>query len=202
MSNDAEYQSLRNELLAISSRQFSMLTFAFTATAALIGLGVNSENNKSLIVLTSLIILGFAGVQLVSHAYSTMRIATFIYYFIEPGNEDLNWETYMREYRNEIRQHKYNILSKFSWPSYEMLLIVVGWICVIIAGLLSFQQNAQFYKIAVILIVGFLWLLFSIWLRLRMNAAASGELDKELQSAWKAVASKRPGSDLDSPEKA
>jgi hypothetical protein len=143
-------------------------------------MGVNSKNNNSIVILTSLIPLSFVGLQLVSHAYSIMRIATYIFYFIDPQNKYLNWESYMREFRSKVSQREYPLLAKFSLPAYENILIVVGWICIGIASILAFGTNARSYEIYVVLGTTVLWMIFSIWLWRRMKIAVTGEMDKEL----------------------
>jgi hypothetical protein len=190
MSIEIEYQTLRTELLEVSGRQLTVLAFAFSVTAALVGWGLSSNNNNSIVVLTSLIPLSFAGLQLVSHAYSIMRIATYIYYFIEPKSEHLNWESYMREFRSRISQREYPLLARFSWPAYENLLIVVGWICIGIAFILAFGGNAGSYEIYVTSGAAVLWLIFSIWLWHQMKMAVSGEMDRELEGIWASLATK------------
>lgn len=197
MSQDTEYASLREEILQLSARQFNTTTFAITATVLLIGYGIESDNNKSLILIVPLIILAFAGFQMVSQAYATMRIATYIYCFIEPRNENYNWETYMRAYRAEVTHDP--IFSRLSWPSYQTLLVAVGWFCVILSIVFA-SQTAEILILPII--ASLLWLWFTIWFIPKMKKAVSGDIDTQLTKVWEKIAANvknqdAPAADLD-----
>lgn len=189
MPGDQEYQSLRAEILAVSGWQLTLLTFSFSVSAALLGWGMTRGENRSLIVLTPLIVLYFAGSQLVSHAYSIMRLASYIRCVIEPTRGDLSWESSMYAVREELenKPQEYPLLVGFSWPAYEYLLMVVGWLCIGLAAVLAVEDDVQVSIGIVIGMAAVIWLWFSWWLHRRMGAATQGDLDDELEKLWGAV---------------
>ena len=76
MSRDTEYQTLREEILNNAGRQFNMVSFALTVTAALIGYGLTSGN--ALVFLVPLLMLALTLIHLVRNIYSILRIASYI----------------------------------------------------------------------------------------------------------------------------
>lgn len=181
--NHEEYSSLRDELDRLSTRRFTTATFAVTATAALLGFAFQSSEHQSLIMLTPLLILGFAGVQLVSQAFSTLRIVTYIRRFIEPQTDSLNWETSMHKYR--VKVPEYAKLRSLSWPSYQGMVLALGWVCVILAGTFAGGDTLSF---VLTIVSGLLWLLFSVWLVIRMNQLSSGAVETALDDLWERIA--------------
>lgn len=203
MSQIEEYRSLRTEILEVSGRQLTILTVTFTATAALIGIGIQSQ--QPFVVLASLIALTFAGIEMVSHAYSIMRIASYIRSRIESEIPELNWETSMHDLRKLILEGKVPQMERFIWPSYENLVIVVGFSGIIVAFILAISsevpitQNAtgsqiphaepSIFVLASIALVTVIWILFSFWLKKMMNMAVSGEVGAVMHSAWEQLSS-------------
>lgn len=189
MSEISEYNSLRTELLQVNERQLQTTTFALTVTVAIIGLGIRDQDYRSFIMLVPLIILFFAEIQMVSQAYSTMRIATYIHTFIERDNENLNWETHMRIYRQKVKSSR--LLSRLSWPSYQLVLVSTGWICVILSILFALSSSQEDVKlipnVILSLSAALLWLVSSIWFLRRMNLAVSGVVEKEFDRLWSAA---------------
>jgi len=201
MSETTELGSLRQEILQLSERRRNTTTFAITATVAIIGLGMQSQSHKSLIMLIPLIILFFAGIQMASLYYSTLRIATYIRKFIEPENENLHWETYMCAYRDKVAE--YPKLSRLSWPSYQMALVAVGWICTILSLVFALEPtigtptSGLNLSIIVSLSAAILWLIFSIWFLRKMSLAMLSETDKEFEKLWSKIAEEVNGKRAD-----
>lgn len=199
MSHLSEYESLRAEIIDVSGRQLTTLTVAFTVAGALIGFGFQAR--EPFVVLSSIIVLTFAGIQLVNHEYSIMRIACYIRRYIESKDPELNWETYMRHFRKKASSRKTPLGLRLSWPSYQFLVIFVGVISIFVALVLALSpansvdltsesneavlNSINKYAFQVIAIVSLLWILFSWWLARMMRRAANGELgdilDKEFQ---------------------
>lgn len=171
----AEYNELRAELLQLSQSRLSVTTFAITATVALLGFGVQSDKHQSLIMLAPLMVLVLAAIQMITQAFSTMRVATYIRLQIESADEQLNWETYMRQYRAEVRAQP--DLRRLSWPSYEVVLVAAGLICAALS--IVFAESAWLTVLSAAMAV--LWLLFSVWFVLTMGRATSGDLERELE---------------------
>lgn len=192
MPETTELESLRDEILQLSGRRLNATTFAITVTVGIIGFGLQSQSHKSLIMLIPLIILFFAGIQMASLYHSTVRIATYIRKFIEPKNENLHWETFMHAYRTHVAE--YPKLSRLSWPAYQIVLVGVGWICVILSFVFAVEEVSAvstpgFYLSFIAPISGaILWLIFSIWFLRSMKLVVSGVLDAEFERMWSNLA--------------
>jgi hypothetical protein len=181
MSRDTEYQTLRKEILDRSGRQFNMVSFALTVTVALIGYGLTNAN--ALIFLVPLLMLALILILLVFNYYSVLRIASYIRLFIELEEEDLKWETYMRKFRTEAGSRKYALHAGPTLPSYELVLFVTGWICIVLAFF-----YARGYQFLVPTVVAVLWLLFWIIVRRWINYQTSGQLERDFDGIWAEVA--------------
>jgi hypothetical protein len=181
MSRDTEYQTLRKEILDRSGRQFNMVSFALTVTVALIGYGLTNSN--ALIFLVPLLMLAMILIHLVRNIYAILRITSYIRLFIEPEEKNLKWETYMRQFRTEEKDRKYFIPIQHTLPSYELVLFVTGWICIVLAFF-----YAKGYQLLVPIVIAVLWLLFWIVVRRWINYQTSGQLERDFDAIWTEVA--------------
>lgn len=87
----AEYQMLQDEIASNSSLVAQVFIFSVTATAALIGYGIEAGN--WLVFLAPFAVLLPSMWFIASQLEATVRIATYIRLFLEPDVEGLNWET-------------------------------------------------------------------------------------------------------------
>jgi len=182
MSRDTEYQTLREEIRNDVDRQFNMVSFALTVTAALIGYGLTSGN--ALVFLVPLLMLALTLILLVRNIYSILRIASYIRLFIELEEKDLKWETYIRQFRTTAeRSRKYSIHVRYTLPSYGLVLLVTGWICIVLS-----LFYAKDYQLVVPIVIAVLWLLFCILVNRWISYEASGQLERDLDAIWTEVA--------------
>lgn len=181
MPQDTEYQTLRKEILDNAGRQFNMVSFALTVTAALIGYGLTSKN--ALVFLVPLLMIALTTIHLVRNIYSILRIASYIRSFIEPKEDNFKWETYMRQFRAEERKRKHPIHVRHTLPSYELVLVLTGWICVVLAFL-----HAESYQLIAVSIVAVLWLLFWVVVHRWISYETSGQLERDFDTIWAEVA--------------
>ena len=183
MSRDTEYNTLRAEILQNANRQFSMVGFAFTVTAALIGYGLTSKN--AFIFLVPLPVLALVLIHLIRNIYSIMRISSYIRTFIEREEKDLKWETYICRFRTEERSQKQPSQIRHTLPSFELVLFVAGWLCIILSLL-----YAQGYQYLAAIAVAILWLSFWVIIRRWIRYETSGQLECDLDAVWAEVARK------------
>jgi hypothetical protein len=89
MDSKAVYETLRQELLDAYHRQINVVTFTFTATAAIIGFAFTAHN--PMIFLLPILILWLCLVQLNNTMYSVFTISVYIRKFIESTNDFPRW---------------------------------------------------------------------------------------------------------------
>ncbi len=181
MSQDKEYNTLRAEILQNSNGQFSMVSFAITVTVALIGYGFT--NNNSFIFLAPLLVLALVLIHLIRNIYSMLRIASYIRMFIECEADGLKWETYMHRFRAKTSNQKQFSHIQHTLPSYELLLFITGWICILLSLL-----YAKEYQLIVPIVVGILWFLFWILIRRWIRYEISGQMERDFDAIWREVA--------------
>jgi DNA-binding XRE family transcriptional regulator len=183
MSRDKEYDTLREEILQNSGRQFGMVSFAITVTVALIGFGL--ENANPFIFLVPLLVLALVLIHLIRSIDSIHRIASYIRMFIEYDEDDLKWETYICQFRKEARSRKHSTHIRHTLPSYELMLSATGWVCIS----LSFAYANDQERI-VPFALAFLWARFSYVIRRWIEHETSGKLERDLDGVWADVAQK------------
>ncbi len=86
----AEYNALRNEVLAITNRRVQRLSVTWTALAALITASSISKTPE--IASLSLLFVASAWADELSLLLQTSRIGRYIEFFIEPYVDGLSWE--------------------------------------------------------------------------------------------------------------
>ncbi len=201
-----EYNTLRQELLDLSSRQLNTLSLAITVTLGLIGFSIQLVSSSDhpqflysgLLSLSPLIILYFAGLQIQTQSYTTMRIASFIAINIEEKwlPHYRGWETCMGVYR---RKGKLEIGkgygSSISWKSYQFVVPLIGYICIVISLvflILALNQQAgpePGFIILVIVLFLFvvLWSIFTkSYFRMLANVL-KGEVFDQYSDFWKNI---------------
>ena len=57
MSNEIEYESLRQEILELFQREFQSITIGLTSTGAILGFGLSQQNTSPVIFLVPILIL-------------------------------------------------------------------------------------------------------------------------------------------------
>lgn len=91
VSKEAEYTSLREELIAHQSRRETVLSIGLAATAALIAVGVEQGSTYTLLLV--LFILFAVHLQITDIHAGIQRIATYLRVVHEGEGSDLRWET-------------------------------------------------------------------------------------------------------------
>jgi hypothetical protein len=193
MSQDAEYESLRQEILGDKDREFNIINFGFTATAGLIGLGFTT--GQSLIFLTPLVVLTMALIQIKNVLYSSLTKAVHIRVAIESRNPDLNWEQCINRHRENVRNGRGPGYLLFEISPYMTVTMVLGGICVLMACYFSIFPLKKIERIAPLgmlgqtasFVFGFLWVCFSIYIGRQIRHATSGEYERELEKEWKRI---------------
>jgi hypothetical protein len=193
MSQDAEYESLRREILGDKDREFNIINFGSTATAGLIGLGFTT--GQSLIFLTPLVVLTMALIQVKNVLYSSLTKAVHIRVVIESRTPDLNWEQCINRHRENVRNRRGPGYLLFEVSPYMAVTMVLGGICVLMACYFSIFPLKKIERIASLgmieqiasFVFGFLWIYFSIHIGRRIRHATSGKYEKELEGEWKKI---------------
>jgi hypothetical protein len=181
MSRDKEYSTLRAEILQNSNGQFGMVSFAITVTVILIGYGFTNAN--AFIFLVPLLVLALVLIHLIRNIYSILRIASYIRMFIEQGEDDLKWETYIHQFRTVVSSRKQLVHIQHTLPSYELVLSVTGWICIVLS-----LFYAREYQLIAPIVVGILWFLFWIVIRRWIRYETSGQMERDFDAVWAEVA--------------
>jgi hypothetical protein len=104
VSKEAEYQSLRQELLEHQSRRLPILEMALGASAALFAAGLQLSNPY--LPLIALFLLHSARVQIAQAVYGVQRIATYLRIMHEADDPQLNWETASYEVRRATQNEQ------------------------------------------------------------------------------------------------
>ena len=89
----------------------------------------------------------------------------------------------LHQFRTEARSRKYSIHVRHTLPSYELVLFVTGWICIV----LSFFY-AKGYQLVAPIVVAVLWLLFWIVVHRWIKYETSGQLERDFDAIWTEVA--------------
>lgn len=177
MSREVEYNALRAEIREYQSRQFTMVSFAITATVTLIGYGTTNKN--ALVLVTPILILTLVLLQLVRNIFHIFRVGTYIRAFIKPNEVSLNWETYSRQFRILRTGQERLVHFRHDLPSYEVVLISTGWACIILSFIFSIG-----YEFLVPLLLAIYWLIFWTMIRRRIKYQTSGQLEIDLDLIW------------------
>ncbi|MCB9423193.1 MAG: hypothetical protein H6667_25570 [Ardenticatenaceae bacterium] len=157
----AEYESLREELISHQSRRESVLSIGLTLAMALVAGGIEFKNPY--LLLAVLLIVFAIRVQITHIHAGIQRIATYLRVVHEEDNPDLNWETTSYHIRSSSLQNqspqigKFKILITPAFSPMEYLLGLTGVVSVIAATLIIQPKNTQMTLIT--LIVGGAWLL-------------------------------------------
>lgn len=200
MSQTTEYESLRQEILEDKEREFNIITFSFTATAALIGFGFSTNPKEPLMFLTPLPILTMALIQLKNVLYSSLTKAVHIRIVIESGNPELNWEHCINTYRNILRSKKKKGHPLFEISPHMIVIIVIGILC----SLTTFYFSDKQYQQIISLIFIISWISFSVYISRRIWYAISGKYERDLEDMWAEIWAKRESENtttLPSPKK-
>ena len=180
MSKDIEYQSLRNEILDNSNRQLNIVNLALGATVVLIGYGV--DKSSSLTILAPLLLLALAQLQLVRSVYTILRIASYIRLFIESDDDNYNWETRIRHFRQRVPYQKHSIHVRHTLPSYGMGLFLTGVSCIILS--ITYAKNLEYIIIVATFV---LWVWFSVIIFRWIKYETSDQLENDFDDVWKEV---------------
>jgi len=183
-----EYSTLRTELIALSGRQISILALTMTATGVIVGIGLDSNSNQSIVVLSPLMLLCFAGLQIISQAFATIRISSYISLFLEKETTHMRWETAMYHYRdsNGIKA-KRNLSAGLGWRSFQIIIPGVGFFCLALSFILIDKSKDLWPQVWPPLVITLLWSAFSLFYVSRLERVASGEVDKWHRDHWAKV---------------
>lgn len=123
-----EYQKLKDEYSLLTNQISNTVTFSVTACVAIFGYIINSANPRIFFFLLPMLIIYPVCYIIISRLQSIVRLAAYIYVFLEPEG-DLKYET---------RYLKFKTKSRFKLAfSQTVLLIYLGLIIVNIAIFVS-----------------------------------------------------------------
>lgn len=178
MSQENEYQTLRQEILDDQGREFNIINLSFTATAALIGFGFTASHRDALIFLAPLALLTMTLFQLNNILYYMLAKAVYIRVVIESRNPDLNWEHCIHSRRDILRKKRDASHLIFSVSNYNIITIIVGFLCVLMS---YYYADCSYQRIASV-VFGSLWAIISIYINRKTQCAVSGDYEKELEA--------------------
>jgi len=150
--NDAEYNSLRTELIHHDRTCLTILGLLLTASTAIYGLVVNKDLFYLLILLSVIWYVGF--LYLVEKRSNIKRISFYIQIQAETEDSDLNWESWSRNYRYEINANHVFYLPSRSPLKLEYSLAIItlivncAWFCYLI-----FDKFKNEYNILIVILV-------------------------------------------------
>lgn len=163
VSKEAEYTSLREELIAHQSRRETVLSIGLAATVALIAVGI--EQSSAYTLLLVLFILFAVHLQITDIHAGIQRIATYLRVAHEGEGSELRWETasYLIRRADLDRQGAKKMTPKKTpvFSSMEFLLLATGSATWVIAAL--FTQGLFTLASGIWLVSGFVW--FAGWFR-------------------------------------
>lgn len=162
VSKEAEYSSLREELISHQSRRESILSIGITAAVGLIVIGIDQSNPYT--PLFALLVLIAVRIQITEIHAGIQRIATYLRVVHEGQNSDLHWETTSFSLRQADLKNPNSkrwvpkILPIFSSMEYFIALIcIASWVIALSIGL---AKPEPVWVIQVL--SGLLWL--AVWL--------------------------------------
>ncbi|HEX9989078.1 MAG TPA: hypothetical protein VGE45_11455 [Chloroflexia bacterium] len=196
MYKSDEYQTLRQELLDSYTREVNIVTFGFTATAAIIGFGFTTQSPPSLtalIFLVPLLMLALILLQVNNSIYTILTISVYIrVFFEEDENNGLHWERTISDLRTSLRHNiftrkpqtktrrPFHLLPVTLLTELWYLVASVAMAVICIALALSYDTSGQYWT--VIIMSAILWLIVctptSIWI---MKAVLGDYEDKMVQ---------------------
>jgi len=185
MDATEEYKTLRQEILDWYTREVNLITFGFTATAAILGYGFTAQgtnpNPNPLVFLVPILILGLILVQLNNSISSILTISVYIRVFIECKSDGPKWETTIDALRNHFRKQKrFHLVTLLTEIQYALASIGMGMICVLLA--FYYDSSKQYYWISVM--IGLAWLAWSVvWFRPLLRAT-SGQFERDLRKTY------------------
>ncbi len=210
-----EYKTLRAEILLLLNRELTLVSFTFTATAAILGFAFSQ--GISLLFLVPLLMLRLVLFQLNDSARSVARISAYIRIFLEPNDPGLNWETRMDDLRDALQSQPLptyvgrtlrSLLSAgrlrsvgsmswyypglralrnpiFSTASSQIVAIVLGFISIFLALYYSLYPNSSYESVICVVVAGF-WAIISAETYSQLHYVKSGDYEKYLESLWAA----------------
>lgn len=163
VGKEAEYTSLREELIAHQSRRETVLSIGLAATVALIAVGIEQGSTYTLLLV--LFILFAVHLQITDIHAGIQRIATYLRVVHEGEGSELRWETvsYLIRRADLDRQGTKRVTPKKTpvFSSMEFLLLATGSATWVIAAL--FTQGFFTLASGIWLVSGFIW--FVAWFR-------------------------------------
>jgi hypothetical protein len=194
MDNKIVYETLRQEILDMYHRQINLVTFTFTATAAILSFGFTAKN--PMIFLLPIVILWLSLMQLSNSMYSVFTISIYIRKSIEGTTDVAKWEqdisslrTYLRERRPISALRYFNPIISFDVYHYAKAIIVMGIACIgLCVWYATFWPDLKDNEIVMSYLASFFgaifWATRSIKLFEPIAFINSGKFEKELPGVW------------------
>ncbi|MCA9875265.1 MAG: hypothetical protein KDE56_06850 [Anaerolineales bacterium] len=188
-NKQAEYDSLRTELISHQSRRESAMSIGLTLSIALIAAGIELKNPY--ILLSVLLILFAIRVQ-ITHIHSGIqRIATYLRVAHEENNPDLNWETTSYQVRLaslENQSPRVGKMSIFVTPAFSPMEYVIGLtgIVAIVAAWFNAQTvSNQTWRM--VLIAGGIWVVAWIIYGFRTRQLHSMKMEENEAQSFREI---------------
>lgn len=172
-----EYKALREEIKTNSQLTAQVFTIAMTASAALIGYGLQASYWP--IFLSPFAILIPSLYFISSQLESTTRIAAYMQIYIEPKLEGLNWET---EFLN-LRKNKLLPARRKYRFSISGLYGAVGFVCLLLSWL--FLKPYSIKNIAIISVASIILIILMANAILIIQRAFKIEFCLEYNESWR-----------------
>jgi hypothetical protein len=195
------YESLRQEILDTYNRQVNLVTFAFTAAAALMGFGFTAKDATSLVFLLPLVLMALLMVQLDNSIYNILTLSVYIRVVLERQNDMPKWETDIGNLREHLRDTKseapkllkpFNPVTLFDSLVFAASAAAMGVICIV----LSFSFAHFCFERWVSFVAAAGWIITCVILLRPVLFANSGEYERKLASTLKG---ETPAGSPDSP---
>jgi hypothetical protein len=149
-----EYNKLCDEINQNAQISANIYLANITVTAILLGYAIK-DNPIWYMFLSPFSIIIPSILLISSYVSSTIRIGTYIKLFIEPTNNELNWETRLQNLRNKnFMKSKHSSFSR----SVSFLFILLGSFCLILSFIYAYKsQQINGITILTILVIIFLF---------------------------------------------
>ncbi len=194
MNPEIVYQTLRQELLEAYTRQVNLVSFAFTASVALIGYSLVASTPNPLVFLLPLLILALLLVQLNNTGYTIFTISVYIRVFIERRYNIPPWETQISTLRSVLRKTRpfdplrpYSPVTLYDTVLYAVAATVMGGICIGLSYFNSGQLPEQLITVAVAAV----WVAICVFAFRPLLYVNSGKYEEDLEKEWTALKTHR-----------
>jgi hypothetical protein len=136
MKSEAEYNTLRQELLQSTNQIVTISIFVMTVTGALLSAALQYSN--PIAALFPLFVLYLGNVVAFTNLQTVVKIGAYLEVFWEKENKDFRWETRQARLREIIEQQESNKppekrsgrWEQWMFPLFQRMIFVTGVLCI------------------------------------------------------------------------